>query len=168
MATTYPVPQAPTVSSTGTRHLTPDSILTTAQVRSRWGRAPRANADGVDEATGLLRVSRGAWVSVALWESLPPWARSLARHYAVDKTSPQPPVFCLASAALLWRLPVLKVPPKPQVTSGNGGGRRRTARPVVGKVWLWLRSLGGGVFAALRGGLVAAITQDWLQVGVAV
>ena len=33
---------------------------------------------------------------------------------------------------------------------------------------LWLRSLGGGVFAALRGGLVAAITQDWLQVGVAV
>ncbi|WP_219617123.1 hypothetical protein [Brevibacterium jeotgali] len=35
-------------------------------------------------------------------------------------------------------------------------------------IWLWLRSLGGGVFAALRGGLVAAITQDWLQVGVAV
>ena len=34
--------------------------------------------------------------------------------------------------------------------------------------WVWLRSLGGGVFAALRGGLVAAITQDWLQVGVAV
>jgi hypothetical protein len=33
---------------------------------------------------------------------------------------------------------------------------------------MWLRSLGGGVFAALRGGLVAAITQDWLQVGVAV
>lgn len=33
---------------------------------------------------------------------------------------------------------------------------------------VWLRSLGGGVFAALRGGLVAAITQDWLQVGVAV
>ncbi|MCL6423870.1 hypothetical protein Bequi_10850 [Brachybacterium sp. JHP9] len=33
---------------------------------------------------------------------------------------------------------------------------------------LWLRSLGGGVFAALRGGLVAATTQDWLQVGVAV
>ncbi|VWX51600.1 hypothetical protein MICRO80W_570005 [Micrococcus luteus] len=33
---------------------------------------------------------------------------------------------------------------------------------------LWIRSLGGGVFAALRGGLVAAITQDWLQVGVAV
>ncbi|WP_141211113.1 hypothetical protein [Enemella dayhoffiae] len=33
---------------------------------------------------------------------------------------------------------------------------------------LWLRSLGGGVFAALRGGLVAAIMQDWLQVGVAV
>ena len=32
---------------------------------------------------------------------------------------------------------------------------------------LWLRSL-GGVFAALRGGLVAAITQDWLHVGVAV
>ena len=32
---------------------------------------------------------------------------------------------------------------------------------------MWLRSLGGGVFAALRGGLVAAITQDWLQVGVA-
>src|SRR5699024_10037832 len=26
----------------------------------------------------------------------------------------------------------------------------------------------GGVFAALRGGLVAAITQDWLQVGGAV
>ncbi|WP_138846343.1 hypothetical protein [Rhodococcus pyridinivorans] len=34
--------------------------------------------------------------------------------------------------------------------------------------YLWLRSLGGGVFAALRGGLVAAIAQDWLQVGVAV
>ena len=34
--------------------------------------------------------------------------------------------------------------------------------------YVWLRSLGGGVFAALRGGLVAAITQDWLQVGVAV
>lgn len=33
---------------------------------------------------------------------------------------------------------------------------------------LWLRSLGGGVLAALCGGLVAAITQDWLQVGVAV
>lgn len=33
---------------------------------------------------------------------------------------------------------------------------------------VWLRSLGGGVFAALRGGLVAAITQGWLQVGVAV
>ncbi|WP_344310829.1 hypothetical protein, partial [Brevibacterium samyangense] len=33
---------------------------------------------------------------------------------------------------------------------------------------VWLRSLGGGVFVALRGGLVAAITQDWLQVGVAV
>jgi len=38
--------------------------------------------------------------------------------------------------------------------------------PGPGRVWL--RSLGGGVFAALRGGLVAAITQDWLQVGVAV
>ena len=35
-------------------------------------------------------------------------------------------------------------------------------------LFVWLRSLGGGVFAALRGGLVAAITQDWLQVGVAV
>ena len=33
---------------------------------------------------------------------------------------------------------------------------------------VWLRSLGGGVFATLRGGPVAAITQDWLQVGVAV
>ena len=37
-----------------------------------------------------------------------------------------------------------------------------------GTMEVWLRSLGGGVFAALRGGLVAAITQDWLQVGVAV
>lgn len=43
----------------------------------------------------------------------------------------------------------------------RGRRRRRTAH-------VWLRSLGGGVFAALRGGLVAAITQDWLQVGVAV
>lgn len=44
---------------------------------------------------------------------------------------------------------------------------------LVDRLWprgvrMWLRSLGGGVFAALRGGLVAAITQDWLQVGVAV
>ena len=43
----------------------------------------------------------------------------------------------------------------------------REAHP-SGLVLVWLRSLGGGVFAALRGGLVAAITQDWLQVGVAV
>lgn len=60
-----------------------------------------------------------------------------------------------------------------------GGGGRPPARvsddrPVMaalamyGSQSLWLRSLGGGVFAALRGGLVAAITQDWLQVGVAV
>lgn len=41
-------------------------------------------------------------------------------------------------------------------------------RDSVLQAGLWLRSLGGGVFAALRGGLVAAITQDWLQVGVAV
>ena len=45
-------------------------------------------------------------------------------------------------------------------------GLRRLADPP--EVPVWLRSLGGGVFAALRGGLVAAITQDWLQVGVAV
>jgi|GEM_PF-5558362 len=45
-----------------------------------------------------------------------------------------------------------------------------TAEPAVASATptMWLRSLGGGVFAALRGGLVAAITQDWLQVGVAV
>lgn len=43
---------------------------------------------------------------------------------------------------------------------------RPWSRP--GRGCVWLRSLGGGVFAALRGGLVAAITQDWLQVGVAV
>jgi len=42
------------------------------------------------------------------------------------------------------------------------------ARLLPTRAELWLRSLGGGVFAALRGGLVAAITQDWLQVGVAV
>jgi hypothetical protein len=47
------------------------------------------------------------------------------------------------------------------VAAGNANVERD-----VGVVWL--RSLGGGVFAALRGGLVAAITQDWLQVGVAV
>ncbi|ERA56149.1 hypothetical protein B178_04489 [Corynebacterium diphtheriae DSM 43988] len=31
-----------------------------------------------------------------------------------------------------------------------------------------LRSFDGGVFAALHGGLVAAITQDWLRVVVGV
>ena len=62
------------------------------------------------------------------------------------------------------------------ILSAKGASHVRRAVPVViaalqgtrvvGTVWL--RSLGGGVFAALRGGLVAAITQDWLQVGVAV
>src|SRR5699024_5132966 len=36
------------------------------------------------------------------------------------------------------------------------------------QVWVWVRAVGGGVFAARRGGAVAAGTQDWLQVGVAV
>lgn len=70
-----------------------------------------------------------------LWETLPPWAKSLARHYAAQKTMPEPPTFCLGSAAMLWRLPVLRVPPRPQVIAGAQGGSRRTGRPVTGKVW---------------------------------
>lgn len=125
----------PSATRWGQTDLHPDSILTTAEVVARWERQPRADPMGVDQTNGLFRVARGAWVDSALWESLPPWARALARHYAVQKVMPEPPIFCLASAALLWHVPVLQVPVRPQVIAGAQRGSRRFGRPVVGKVW---------------------------------
>ena len=45
----------------------------------------------------------------------------------------------------------------------GGGGLLMAAGAGLVASFAWWRG-----FAALRGGLVAAITQDWLQVGVAV
>ncbi|MDO5618712.1 endonuclease domain-containing protein [Kocuria sp.] len=132
---TQPTSRSSAQTSAWEQRLQPESIMTTAEVRARTAREPRANSNGHDPGTGLVRVARGAWLDKTLWDELPPWGRALALHYAVIRTMPHDPTFCAGSAALLWHLPLLVVPRRPMVITGALGGTRRSGRPVDGKAW---------------------------------
>ncbi|WP_374974776.1 hypothetical protein ACEYYH_12910 [Microbacterium trichothecenolyticum] len=57
----------------------------------------------------LVKVRHGVYASAALWKSLPPWERYLARVYSAALAYPDA-IFCLESAAALLGLPIFGDP----------------------------------------------------------
>ena len=57
----------------------------------------------------LVKVRHGAYASAALWKSLAPWDRYLARVYAAALVHPDA-IFCLESAAALLGMPIFGDP----------------------------------------------------------
>jgi hypothetical protein len=70
----------------------------------------------------LVAVRPGVYAPAAQWRELTPWDRYLARVHAVALVSPHT-VFCLESAAVLLRLPVIGEPALVHVLSTDGTAR---------------------------------------------
>ena len=89
-----------------------------------------------------MRVRHGAYVSSQGWKGLTPQARYGLRAAAFNQVVAVPPVFCHASAALLWGLWIVGVPAKVHVvteTVGSGRSTRKIARHVGSRVENTLR-----------------------------
>lgn len=89
------------------------------------GRDPRELADRMNKGE-LTRVRRGVYVKSADWLALGPKEQYGLRAAAFQQLSARRPVFCHASAALLWGLWIVGVPQQLHaITASTGGGRSR-------------------------------------------
>ncbi|WP_125610767.1 type IV toxin-antitoxin system AbiEi family antitoxin domain-containing protein [Specibacter cremeus] len=91
----------------------------------RVGNDPRQLAK-LSNNGALARVRRGVYVKAAEWQALAPRAQYGLRAAAFAQLAPARPVFCHASAALLWGLWVVGTPKNLHViTNVTTGGRSR-------------------------------------------
>jgi hypothetical protein len=91
----------------------------------RIGRDPRELATRQHKGE-LTRVHRGVYIDSREWDGLSPKARYGLRALAFQQLAGSPPVFCHASAALLWGLWIVGTPQKLHViTEATSGGRSR-------------------------------------------
>lgn len=74
----------------------------------------------------LVKVRHGAYASAALWKTLPPWDRYLARVYAAALVHPGA-IFCLESAAALLGMPIFGDPVDVHVLVPAGRSSRLVA-----------------------------------------
>lgn len=73
----------------------------------------------------LVRVRRGLYLPVEVWNSLKPWEKYRMRIQAVNDSAEHPPVFARESAAQIMGLPIIGVPKEVQtvVVRGKSGGQ---------------------------------------------
>ncbi|MFC8302986.1 type IV toxin-antitoxin system AbiEi family antitoxin domain-containing protein [Specibacter sp. NPDC057265] len=72
----------------------------------------------------LVRIRRGAYVNAATWENLDSATQYGLKSAAFQARSQRPPVFCHATAALLWGLWLVGKPQKIHIiTASRAGGR---------------------------------------------
>ncbi|MFI7481073.1 type IV toxin-antitoxin system AbiEi family antitoxin domain-containing protein [Kocuria sp. M1R5S2] len=79
----------------------------------------------------LLRVRPGLFADDHQYRALDPSARQLLHHRALDLAATVPPVFCLASAALVHGMGVLRLPPRLHTVSPPGQGTHNGYASVV-------------------------------------
>lgn len=91
----------------------------------RIGRDPRELAARHNRGE-LTRVRRGVYIDSGDWAGLSPKARYGFKALAFQQMAGRPPVFCHATAALLWGLWIVGTPRKLHVvTESTAGGRSR-------------------------------------------
>lgn len=155
-----------TITEMSPQHHGSSGLILSAD-RHRVGMAESAYARACDRGE-LVRIRRGAYCDAREWESLTARERYLVRLRAVAAASGRPVVFCGASAAVVWNMPMASAAPEQvhMLVPASTGGRSRydvVRHPVAETVQRVIERDGFLVTDIARTALDVALTAPFAQ-----
>lgn len=137
-------PISTAIPSRTIKHLSTTAAQGLARIGSRWQRqtmdkpvifyasdAARVDRDParlafLAQRGALVRIRHGAYLPAETWTSLNESEKYGLRAEALSRFTASAPVFCRQSAAMLWGLPLIRVPEKLHIVNASPGhGRSR-------------------------------------------